>query len=654
MLITPSSYLSRSAFNPDSQHIPMRRLTFRALHRIRSICKTLPSNPHVALDAIHPAQLRSLRAGDCRERWMTGFGTKRAEGECGDDEFAAVWLGCGRTEENVGEDGIGMYRIARRCTGKRRRKGHLLMAHDTADALQSMAEETRRVSGLHHPPTHSFPAVMEKSIPPTVQRRAPTTSPSRLSTFVTAVVGLGLGIALTSSFHRHIRSPSGSSERETTTRDVVQRVGRLPVMGYNSKFFPWNAYHCNINETVLFETAELVKSLGLADVGYTYVNVDDCYSLKQRSQAGYIVADPTRFPNGMRALTDKIHGLGLKAGIVRLVLFFQYRHHLTRASQYSDAGWFTCAMYPGSFQNEERDVKLFREEWGFDLFKYHNCAVPVDGLTHENIFGRYKRMSDAIDAQAQNSENAPLELALCEWGREQPWLWARRLGTSWRTTGDITPTWASVASIIDQNSFISWASDFYGHGDMDMLEVGNGNLTYEEAKTHFTVWALLKSPLLIGTHLADASDETLSILKNTEIIAINQDPVVGTALTPFRWGLNPNWTPNASHPAQYWSGESQNGTVFMAINTLSTPSTLSFNLTESPWIRAGRQYSIRDLWSHTHNGTAIRSITVHDVPAHGVVALLLQDAGDEPEETEPPCAVAEWCVHRNGTFIPWE
>ncbi|KAF7308171.1 Alpha-galactosidase [Mycena chlorophos] len=527
------------------------------------------------------------------------------------------------------------------------------MAHDTADALQSMAEETRR------------------SVAPVVAPRKPTTGPSRLSTLVTAVVGLGLGFALTSSFIR-VPSRAGSSETGTTTRNAVERVGKLPVMGYNSKFFPWNAYHCNINETVLFETAELVKSLGLADVGYTYVNVDDCYSLKERNEVGDIVADPTRFPNGMRALTDKIHGLGLKAGI------------------YSDAGWFTCAMYPGSFQNEERDVKLFREEWGFDLLKYDNCAggfflypqtlthhviytVPFDKLTHENIYGRYQRMSDAIAAQAQNSGNAPLELALCEWGREQPWLWARRLGTSWRTTGDITPTWASVASIIDQNSFISWASDFYGHGDMDMLEVGNGNLTYEEAKTHFTVWALLKSPLLIGTHLADASDETLSILKNTEIIAINQDPVVGTALTPFRWGLNvclfllrptvvwltkayaqPNWTPNATYPAQYWSGESQNGTVFMAINTLSTPSTLSFNLTESPWIRAGRQYSIRDLWSHTHNGTAIRSITVHDVPAHGVVALLLQDAGDEPEETEPPCAVAEWCVHRNGTFIPWE
>ncbi|KAJ7067488.1 glycoside hydrolase family 27 protein [Mycena amicta] len=455
----------------------------------------------------------------------------------------------------------------------------------------------------------------------------PSSHPSRLAMFVTSAVSLGLGIALTSMSIRY--GPYGLGKASTTTRQAVERVGRLPVMGYNT----WNAYHCNINETVLLETAELVKSLGLADVGYTYVNVDDCYSEKKRNEAGDIVADPKRFPNGMRALTDHVHSLGLKAGI------------------YSDAGWFTCALYPGSFQNEERDVKLFREEWGFDLLKYDNCAVPFDEITRDNIYGRYKRMSDAIGKQALESGQAPLELALCEWGREQPWLWARRLGTSWRTTTDITPDWKSVASIIDQNSFISWASDFYGHGDMDMLEVGNGDLTYEEAKTHFTVWALLKSPLLIGTHLADASEETLSTLKNQEIIAINQDPVVGTALVPFRWGLNPNWTPNATHPAQYWSGENQNGTVVMIINTLDKPADMFFNLTESPWIRAGRQYSVRDLWTHTDNGTALRNISVPQVPAHGVVAILLQDAGDEPEGMEPRCAVPEWCIDRNGTFV---
>jgi len=184
-----------------------------------------------------------------------------------------------------------------------------------------------------------------------------------------------------------------------------------------------------------------------------------------------------------------------------------------------------------------------------------------------------------------------------------------------------------------------------------MLEVGNGDLTFEEAKAHFTVWSFLKSPLLIGTHLADATPETLEILKNTEVIAINQDPVVGTAVTPFRWGINPDWTANASFPAQYWSGESQNGTVFMLLNTLDEPADMFFNLTESPWIRAGRQYSVRDLWTHTDNGTAVRNLTVANVPPHGVVALLLRDAGDEPTGIEPQCAVREWCMDKNGTFV---
>ncbi|KAJ7794855.1 glycoside hydrolase family 27 protein [Mycena olivaceomarginata] len=403
---------------------------------------------------------------------------------------------------------------------------------------------------------------------------------------------------------------------------------------------------CNINETVILETANLIKTLGLADVGYGYVNIDDCYSEKKRSANGDIVADKTRFPSGMKWLTDQIHDLGLL---------------------YSDAGWFTCALYPGSFQNEERDAKLFSEEWGFDLLKYDNCAVPFDELARENIIGRYTRMANAIAAQAKASGRPPLVFSLCEWGKQQPWLWAKRLGQSWRTTGDISlcslrgympfqfcshsstaPDWKSIANIIDQNSFYSWASDFYGHGDLDMLEVGNGDLTYEEAKAHFTVWSFLKSPLLI---LADASAATLEILKNTEIIAINQDPVVGTAVTPFRWGLNPDWTANASFPAQYWSGESQNGTVVMLLNVLDEPADMFFNLTESPWIRAGRQYSVRDLWSHTDNGTAVRNISVKGVPPHGVVALLLRDAGDEPAGTEPKCGVPDWCIDKNGTFV---
>ncbi|KIJ12234.1 alpha-galactosidase [Paxillus involutus ATCC 200175] len=407
----------------------------------------------------------------------------------------------------------------------------------------------------------------------------------------------------------------------------IQAVARLPVMGYNT----WNAYHCNIDEDLIIKTAKLMKTLGLADAGYTHVNLDDCYSEKERSSSGDIVASKTKFPSGMKALTDQIHELGLHAGI------------------YSDSGWFTCQIYPGSYKNEARDAKLF-QDWGFDYLKYDNCAVPFDNITRENIMGRYERMANAIADLSQSSGKPPLILSMCQWGREQGWIWARRYGQSWRTTNDIQPTWASIADIINQNSFYTWATDFYGHNDMDILEVGNGDLPYEEAKTHFTAWALMKSPLLISADLESASQETLEILTNPEIIAIHQDPVVGTSVSPFRWGINPDYVSNATHPAQYWSGESQNGTVFMLINTLDEPANMFFNLTESPWIRAGRQYFVRDLWTHSDNGTAVRNFTAYDVPAHGIVALLLQDAGDEPDGLWPPCAVIEWCMAEDGTM----
>ncbi|GLB45186.1 putative alpha galactosidase A [Lyophyllum shimeji] len=386
-------------------------------------------------------------------------------------------------------------------------------------------------------------------------------------------------------------------------------VGRLPFMGYNT----WNAYYCDISEEKVLNTAKLMKSHGLIDVGYDHMNLDDCYSEKERSPSGDIVANKERFPSGMKHLTNELHKLGLKAGI------------------YSDSGWFTCQLYPGSFLNEARDIKLF-QDWGFDLLKYDNCAVPFDEVIREGMIGKYTRMANAIADLAKLSGKQPMLFSLCQWGREQPWIWARRLGQTWRTTEDIAANWPSLSSIINKNSFISWASDFYGHNDMDILEVGNGDLTYDEAKSHFTAWALMKSPLLISTDLSKISKETLEILTNREIIAINQDPVVGTAITPFRWGVNRYWTNNATHPAQYWSGESQNGTVFMLLNVLDHPADMYFNLTESFWIRAGRQYSVRDLWTHTDNGTAIRNFTAYQVPAHGVVALLLKDAGDEPAE----------------------
>ncbi|TFY53425.1 hypothetical protein EVJ58_g9460 [Rhodofomes roseus] len=370
-----------------------------------------------------------------------------------------------------------------------------------------------------------------------------------------------------------MNDPAGCPSWATTVRHLPYATKRNRMTELDA--IAWNAYYCDINEDKILKTAELMKSYGLLDLGYNYVGIDDCYSEKQRNSDGDIVEDPEKFPSGMRTLTDKIHDMGFKAGI------------------YSDSGWFTCQIYPGSFQNEDRDIKLFRDDWNFDLLKYDNCAIPFDDVIKEGMVGKFQRMADAIENLAKSTGRPPILFSLCQWGEEQPWLWAKKISQSWRTTEDIGANWGSVMDILNRNSFITWANDFYSHNDMDMLEVGNGELSYEEAKTHFTAWALLKSPLLIGTDLPSASDETLSILKNEEIVAINQDPVVGTSVIPFRWGINPDWTYNATHPAQFWSGQSENGTVFMLLNTLDEPADLTFNLTESPWIKAGRQYSVR-------------------------------------------------------------
>ncbi|KAH7104951.1 glycoside hydrolase [Auriculariales sp. MPI-PUGE-AT-0066] len=407
-------------------------------------------------------------------------------------------------------------------------------------------------------------------------------------------------------------------------------VGKLPVLGYNT----WNAFQCSISETLLLDTAQILKDKGLLAAGYSWVNIDDCYSEKNRSAAGDIVASAAKFPSGMKSLTDKIHALGFKTGI------------------YSDSGWFTCGGYPvspRSYSNELRDARTFKS-WGFDYLKC--VSFPYDNVTHTGIIGRYAAMADAIARVAKETKTAPILYSLCNWGWSQVWQWGKRYGQSWRTTGDINREWPSLAAIINFNSFLTASTDFYGRNDLDMLQIGNGGLSHEESKSHFTAWALMKSPLLIGTDMRVVTDETVEILTNKEILAINQDPVVGESISPFRWGVNADWTYDPQHPAGYWSGETQNGTVIMLLNTLDEPTDMSFNLTESPWIRAGRQYHVRDLWTHTNNGTAVRNFTAKAVPAHGVVALLLKDAGNEPGNVWPPCSVWWQCTAQDGTRVP--
>ncbi|PIA35324.1 hypothetical protein AQUCO_03500014v1 [Aquilegia coerulea] len=265
-----------------------------------------------------------------------------------------------------------------------------------------------------------------------------------------------------------------------------------------SVLFRWNSFNhfpCKFNEELLREIADAMVSTGLSALGYEYINIDDCWAELDRDSKGNLVPKASLFPSGMKALADYIHSKGLKIGI------------------YGDAGTLTCTkLMPGSLGYEEQDANTFAL-WGIDYLKYDNCHNT--GLSPQK---RYLKMSKALLKTGR-----PIFFSLCEWGQEDPATWAPSLGNSWRTTGDIKDNWESMTSRADQND--AWAS-YAGPGgwnDPDMLEVGNGGMSYQEYRSHFSIWALAKAPLLIGCDIRTMDNETFELLSNKEVINVNQD-----------------------------------------------------------------------------------------------------------------------------------
>ncbi|KAK4551724.1 hypothetical protein LTR86_010960 [Recurvomyces mirabilis] len=362
-------------------------------------------------------------------------------------------------------------------------------------------------------------------------------------------------------------------------------VGTLPALGWNS----WNAY-C-----------------------YEYVNIDDCWSIKDRRDetTQQIIPDPNKFPNGIIGVASEIHNLGLKTGI------------------YSSAGTKTCAGYPASIGYESIDAATFAG-WGIDYLKYDNCYVPgnwsdasASGDNYDystsNTAERYRIMRDALVAQ-----NRTILYSLCEWGQANVWTWGNETGNSWRTTGDITPDWDSVMSILNEQTFISNYTDFTGHNDPDMLEVGNGNLTLTETRSHFAMWALMKAPLIIGTDLDKLSQENLDILLNMYLLAFNQDPIYGAPAEPYKWGVNADQTYNRTNPAEFWSGASSNGTIVAMLNTLESTRTMRADFSEIPGLDADGQYKMMDTWTGESAGCVEGGLDAQ-VESHDTAVYLIQE-----------------------------
>ena len=379
-------------------------------------------------------------------------------------------------------------------------------------------------------------------------------------------------------------------DTHTLNKDNFQEISkpRTPIMGWSS----WNNFHVDINEEIIKSQADFMVSSGMAKVGYAYVNIDDGF-FGGRDRQGNLLVHPERFPNGMKVISDYIHSKGLKAGI------------------YSDAGINTCASHwdkdtigvgGGLYGHDRKDLKLMLNKWNYDFIKVDWCGGEWLGLDEET---RYTEIANVIKEISPNTV-----YNICRW--EFPGKWALQIADSWRISGDITNEFHSILNIIDLNADL-WRYASPGHvNDMDMLQVGRG-MSYEEDKTHFSMWCMMNSPLLAGNDLRSMSKETIEILTNKALIALNQDPLVYQARRFIDNGDIEVW---AKPLISTISGQ----VAVALLNRSNKIETISFNL-DSVGIDATKGYSYRDLWAKKDFKKTEKETLAFEVPKHGVVVL---------------------------------
>ena len=313
---------------------------------------------------------------------------------------------------------------------------------------------------------------------------------------------------------------------------MTSSLASTPPMGWNS----WNTFGQAINESVVRETADALVSSGLNDCGYNYIVIDDCWSIKDRRDGnGDLIPDPEKFPNGIKALADYVHGKGLKLGI------------------YSDAADKTCSGYPGSLGFEEQDARLWAS-WEIDFLKYDYCNAPM--FDQAIAIERYTRMGEAL-----RSSGREFLYSLCEWGNQAPHLWGRQAGGHiWRVSGDVYDSWINIHLngwySIGVDVSIDIAQDVHAYGgpggwnDLDMLVVGlkgkgqiaGTGMSFVEYQTHMSLWVMACSPLMIGCDIRKLEPDTASLLMNREVLDVNQDAFGVPARRVKQIGPSEIWT----------------------------------------------------------------------------------------------------------------
>ncbi|KAI4351953.1 hypothetical protein L6164_006251 [Bauhinia variegata] len=379
--------------------------------------------------------------------------------------------------------------------------------------------------------------------------------------------------------NRTIAAEASISRAQVRRYMLDNGLGHTPPMGWNS----WNHFHCDISESLIRETADAMVGTGLAALGYQYLNLDDCWAEQNRDSQGNLVEKRSTFPSGIKALADYVHGKGLKLGI------------------YSDAGVQTCSKtMPGSLGHEDQDAKTFAS-WEIDYLKYDNCENTGTGPKQ-----RYPIMSKAL-----LSSGRQIFFSLCEWGDEDPATWANSVGNSWRTTGDIEDNWDSMTSRADLND--KWAS-YAGPGgwnDPDMLEVGNGGMSTEEYRAHFSIWALAKAPLLIGCDIRALDDATKEILSNSEVIAVNQD----------RLGVQGRKV-KSNNGLEVWAGPLSGGRTAVVLWNRSAWRATVIASWSDLGLKQDSVVNARDLWAHTTESSVSGQITA-DLDSHSCKMYVL-------------------------------
>lgn len=364
-------------------------------------------------------------------------------------------------------------------------------------------------------------------------------------------------------------------------------LAATPPMGWSS----WNAFGCAIDEIMIREQADALVESGMRDLGYRYVNIDDCWQAPQRDVYGGLVSDPVRFPSGIRALADYVHERGLRLGL------------------YSSPGKTTCDELPGSLGYELFDAARFAS-WGIDYLKHDRCsaseAEAVDG------FVTMRRALDATERPIVFSINPNG----ATWHR--PW---RDVAHLWRTTPDIKPTWSEecswkcgIAEIIDRNAPLAPVGGHGGWNDPDMLEVGvvtteYSGLSLGEARIHFSLWSIMAAPLIAGADLRALSDETRAIYTNAEIIAVNQD-IAGVQ----------GWRVRDDGSSEVWSKPlaDEGARAVALVNRSDEP-----RLVAAFWdeiLLARGPATVRDLWAGADVGTFDDRFATEVAP-HDVVML---------------------------------